>query len=183
MQSNYTISNLLQANEAILLNDVFLVLLYAKKIPPHLLVSVNGKIFTLGVKGASVDGELAPLLKLIRKKKIETIFIRLVLPPLFTLGQLQNEIRSCTLAYPRADIGIATCLTPIKDFCHSVYDTELKNVNLIFDLLPKLEKRNALHGCYHLNMEKYLTGNSFSLNLYEVNDVYEAIRKSTLILA
>ena len=181
VQSSYKISNLLPANETILLNDVYLVLLYVTRVPPHLLVSVNGKIFTLSVKGATVDGELSALLNLIRKRHIETIFIRLQMPLLFTIEQLREEIRDCTLAYPRADIGIATCLTPIKDFCHSVYDAETKNVHLIFDLLPKLQEINAMRNCYHLNLDKYILENSFSLNIYEVNDVYEAIRNSALL--
>ena len=183
MQSTYKIFDLLPANEVILQNDVYLILLYATRIPPHLLISVNGKIFTLSVKGATVDGELAALLQLIRKKKIETIFIRLNLPALFTIEQLKTEIRNCTLAYPRVDIGIATCLSPINDFCHSVYETEKKNVNLIFDLLPKLQEINAMTGCYHLNLDNYLLNNSFSLNMYEVNDVYEAIRNSSVVMA
>lgn len=191
MQSSYKISNLLPATEAVLMNDVYLVLLYATRVPPHLLISINGKIFTLSVKGATVDGELPALLTLIRRKNIETVFIRLALPPLFTLDQLSKEIRDCTLAYPRADIGIATCLTPIKDFCHSIYDTESKNVNLIFDLLPKLQERNAMKDCYQMNLR--LTpipsplgegnNNFFELKSYEVNDVYEAIRKSSLVMA
>ena len=181
MTSSYKISNLLPATESVLMNDVFLVLLYATRIPPHLLVSVNGKIFTLSVKGATVDGELPALLTLIRRKNIETIFIRLQMPLLFTMEQLREEIRSCTLAYPRADIGIATCLTPIKDFCHSVYDTDSQNVNLIFDLLPKLQERNAMKDCYQMNLSH--ASNTFEIKNYEVNDVYEAIRKSSLEMA
>lgn len=193
MQSSYKISNILPAADAVLMNDVYLVLLYATRIPPHLLVSVNGKLFTLTVKSASVDGELSALLTLIRRKKIETIFIRLQMPELFTMEQLRDEIRNCTLAYPHADIGIASCLTPIKDFCHLVYDTDTKNVNLIFDLLPKLQERNAVKDCYQMNLNHHFTStlsplgeeslNSFKIKRYEVNDVYEAIRQSSLIMA
>ena len=183
MQSFYKISNLLPANDVVLKNDVYLVLLYATRVPPHLLISVNGKIFTLNLTGASVDGELRALLTLIRKKRIETIFIRLSLPPLFTIEQLKEEIRTCTLAYPRVDIGIATCLSPIKDFCHTIYDTETKNVNLIFDLLPKLQERNAMKDCYQMNLRLSPNINSFELRKYEVNDVYEAIRNSSLVMA
>ena len=181
--ASFKIQNILPANDTILLNDIYLVLLYATRIPPHLLVSVNGKIFTLSVKGATVDGSLATLLQLIRKKKIETIFLRLQMPPVFTINQLQEEIRECTLAYPRADIGIATCLTPIRDFCHSIYNTDSKNVNLIFDLIPKLQQQNAMKECYHLNLENHIASGSFCINPYEVNDVYEAIRKSSLVMA
>ena len=183
MRSFYKISNLLPADDALLKNDVFLVMLYATRVPPHLLVSVNGKIFTLSVKGATVDGELPALLQLIRKKRIETVFIRLTLPPLFTFDQLKAEMRNCILAYPRAEIGIATCLTPINDFCHYIYETEKKNVNLIFDLLPKLQQRNVIGDYYQMNLDKNIVGNSFRLNVYQVNDVHEAIRNSSLAMA
>jgi len=180
---SFKFPNILPANETVLLNDIYLILLYATRIPPHLLVSINGKIFTLSIKGATVDGELAALLQLIKKKKIETLFLRLQMPPIFTIDQLRKEIRQCTLAYPRADIGIATCLTPISDFCHSVYDTDSKNVNLIFDLLPKLQQQDAMKECYHLNLENHIAFGSFRISPYEVNDVYEAIRKSSLVMA
>jgi len=181
MQSPFKISNLIPATDAVLMNEVYLILLYATRIPPHLLISVNGKLFTLSVKGANVDGELSALLTLIRRKNIEAIFIRLQMPALFTIEQLREEIRNCTLAYQRADIGIASCLTPIKDFCHAVYDTETKNVDLIFDLLPKLQEKNAIQDCYQMNLR--LTSNNFEIKRYEVNDVYEAIRHSSLIMA
>jgi hypothetical protein len=180
--NTYSISNLLPVHDAVLLNDVYLVLLYANRIPPHLLIAINGKTFTLSVKGASVDGELAALLTLIRKKNIETIFIRLSLPALFTLDQLKEQIRACTLAYPSADIGIATCLSPIKDFCHSIYETEKQNVNLIFDLLPQLQAKNIIKECYQINLNHLVKeSNTFKIKIYQVNDVFEAIRESSLV--
>lgn len=183
MSELYRISNILPANDTLLKNDIFLILLYATRIPPHLLVSIHGKIFTLSVKGATVNSELDALLKLIRRKNIDTLFIKLTLPSVFTLSQLQEEICKCMLAYPRADIGIATCLTPIRDFCGTIYHTGTKNIHLIFDLLSKLEEKNAVNGCYHINLENYLSQNSLALIKYEVNDVYEAIRKSSLVMA
>lgn len=177
----YNISNLQSVHDAELLNDVYLVLLYANRIPPHLLVAVNGKTFTLSVKGASVDGELAALLTLIRKKNIETIFLKLSLPPIFTINQLKEQIRACTLAYPRADIGIATCLSPINDFCHSIYNTQKKNVNLIFDLLPQLKEKKIIKKCYQMNLNHLVQdSNTFKIRVYQVNDVFEAIRGSAL---
>src|ERR1051326_7747043 len=105
---NYTIHNIQKAEETLLMQDVYLILLYANRVPPHLAVSVNGKLFTLTTKGATVDGELSSMIRLIKKKKIETIFIRLNVPALFTMDQLHDEIKKYTLAYPRVDVGIAT---------------------------------------------------------------------------
>lgn len=179
----YKIDNVFPANEAVLLNDVFLVILHASHIPPHLAVSVNGKLFTLTVKGPSIDGDLSPLLRTIHQRKIETVFIKLTIPPVFTFQQLSNEIKKYMLAYPRADVGIATCLNPIRDFCSSVFETETRDVNFIFDLLPKLYEQKTINSCYHLNLDKYLVKNSFYIKKYTVYDVYEEIRKLSAVLS
>lgn len=158
-------------------------ILYANRIPPHLAVTVNGKLFTLTTKGATVDGELAPMLRLIKKNNIETIFIRLNIPALFTMDQLHDEIKKYTLAYPRVDVGIATCLNPIRDFCGSVYEEEAKKANFIFELLPQLEAKRAVGECFYMNMERYISDNSFSLRTYTMNDIFEGIRKANLVEA
>jgi hypothetical protein len=176
METNYTIRGIREANEALLMRDVYLVLLYANRIPPHLAVTVSGKLFTLTTRGATVDGELAPLLKLIRKNRIESIFVRLNVPLLFTMEQLHAEIKKYTLAYPRVDVGIATCLNPIRDFCGKVYDADAGKVNFIFELLPKLEARQAVGECFYMNMENYLSRDSFMLRTYTMNDIFEGIR-------
>lgn len=176
----YKISNIFLAPEALLANDVYLIILYATRIPPHLALSIQGKLFSLSVKGPSVDGELSHLLRLIKQRAIETIFIKLSVPAIFTIEQLQNEIKKYTLAYPCVDIGIATCLNPIKDFCSSVYQTEIKNVNFVFELLPKLYQLEIITFCYHLNLEKYLEHNSLYLNKYSMYDIHEEIREANL---
>ena len=173
----YIIPDIIPANEFLLMNDVYLIVLHASRVPPHLALSVNGKLYTLTVKGATVNGELISLLKLIRQRSIESIFIKLCVPELFTLQQLKNEIEKYTLAYPRVDVGVATCLNPIKDFCSSIYDTEISKVNFLYDLLPKLYEQKVITSCYHLNLDRHLTDDSFFMRRYSMNDIYESIRK------
>lgn len=175
--SPYLISGLLPGYEAILHDGVYLILLHATRIPPHILVSVNGKLFSLGVKGPVVDDEWKATLRLIKKHQIPTVFIKLSVPHLFTLDDLRDEIKKYTLSYPRVDIGIATCLTPIKDFCASVYDTETANVNFVYELLPKLYEQKVAGSCYQMFLEKYLTLHQFKLPMYSMNDIFEGIRK------
>lgn len=183
MKEKYTIHNIHSANEVVLLNDVYLILLYANRVPPHLAVSVNGKLFTLTTKGATIDGELSSMLRLIKKNNIETIFVQLNVPSLFTVDQLHDEIKKYTLAYPRVDVGIATCLNPIRDFCGSVYDTESKNANFIFELLPMLEAKRAVGECFYMNMEHFIKDDSFALRTYGMNEIFEGIRKANLMEA
>jgi hypothetical protein len=180
--ASYKVTGILPASDTVILNDVFLILLYANRIPPHLALSVNGKLFTLTVKGANVDGPLEPLLKLIKQKRIETLFIRLEVPALFTPEDLRKEIRTFTLAYPRVGEGIATCLNPIKDFCGEIYDPASRNVNFIFDLLPILQENGAANECYEMNLGPLLSGNEFSIMKYTMQDIYEGIKKANLQL-
>lgn len=180
--NHYQISNIIPVNESALINDIYLIALYAAQIPPHLALSINGKLFTLTVKGPVINGEITSLIKVIKKKNIETIFIQLSLPELFTIEQLQEEIKKYTLAYPRVDINIATCLSPIKDFCSFVYETETENVNFLYDLLPKLFEQKVITTCWQLNLNNYLNNNSFVLNKYSMHDIYEGIRKNASVL-
>jgi hypothetical protein len=180
VESKYTITNILPAKEELLSNDIFLVVLYAARVPPHLAVSINGQLFTLSVKGPTVDGELSSLIRLIRKQNIETVFIKLSVPALFTMDELMKEIKKHTLSYPRVDIGLATCLAPIRDFCGSVYEPEMKHVNFVYELLPLLYAKNIISSCYQINLDRLMLGDTFEMNKYSMNDIYEGIRNIRL---
>lgn len=176
------ISQLKKMEESFLSTDVFLIIIYANRIPPHLAVSVSGNLFTLTVKGATVNSSVVPLFQLIRSKKIESIFVKLSIPPLFTLDDLNEQIKKYTLAYPRVDIGIATCLAPIKDFCNRIYDTPIEKVNYVYDLLDMLDAQGKLQDCYHLNLEQYLKDDQFMLRKYSMSDIYEGIRGANSVM-
>lgn len=182
LSTEYQINHLTAAHEDVLLSDVYLVLLNVTRVPPHLAISISGKLFTLSVKGPTVEGDLSSLLRIIRQRSIESIFIKLSVPWVFTLEQLQNEIRNYVLAYPRVDVGLATCLAPIKDFCGSVYDAETINVNFIYELLPVLEQKNVIDSCYHLNLDQYLRKDSFMLKKYTMDDINDEIRRAAVTL-
>lgn len=179
---SYRINSLLPFRPEMLKEGVFLVLLHANRIPPHLVVLVSGKVFTLTVRGGTVDSDHAPLLRLIHKQEIETVFVRLNVPALFTMEQLREQIRKLILAYPRVEAGIATCLDPIKEFCGKVYAPEARGVNFVYELLPKLESFGVITDSYHLHMEPYLKQGSFELKKYSMQDIYEGIRTARLTL-
>ena len=175
----YQLTGILPADEGLLMKEVFLVILNANRIPPHLAVSVNGNLFSLSVQGVTVNGSLTSLLSLIHKKKIQTLFIRLAVPPIVSIDQLKHEMMKFTLSYEKVVIGKSTCLNPIRDFCSSIYDINIQDVNFIFDLLPKLYQHNAIHDCYQLYMSNTMLNQSFILNHYSINEVNKAIHQAT----
>lgn len=154
---------------------VFLVLLNALKVPPHLLLVVSGKVFSISTLGPSLDESVERYLNFIHKRRIPSVFVKLALPPVFTQEELLGKIRTITSSYPRVDIGVATCLNPIKDFCSDIYDVDKHQVNLVFDLLDGLKQQKAIEAYYQINMDEVARQGEINLEKYSVFEVNEAI--------
>jgi len=175
MSEYYKISNIQLLPENIQNKGIYIVVLNANRIPPHLSLIINSKVFSLSVNGPKVNMDVDNLLKLIRSKSIETLFFQLNVPEVYTVLQLVEKMRELTLAYPGLDAGGTTCLNPIREFCHSVYKTDIAGVNFIFDLLPKLG--NVVIARFHLKMESCLSEGVFYLEKYTMEDIDNMIRR------
>ena len=178
MSEYYIISNIQPLPANIPNKGIYNVVLYANRIPPHLALMINGKVFSLGVNGPKVNMDVEDLSKLIRSKSIETLFFQLKGSEDYTVLQLVEKLKELTLAYSGLDAGGTTCLNPIKEFCHSVYKTDITGVNFIFDLLPKLG--NAVISHFHLNMESCLSKGVFYLEKYTMEALDNMINKIDL---
>lgn len=182
--SQYELKNIVPANEAIARNGAYLVILYADRVPPHLSLSVNGQLFSLDVNGTTVGDDIGPLLRLIHKRNVETIFVELNLPPLFDMEMLRRQVATSTSAYPHVKAGLVTCLAPIKDMCAAVYQTEIQDINFVFDLLPRLDAQKVLGQCFHFNMFQHLSSTlSFKLRTYSMLDINERISNARRVPA
>ena len=182
--SDYRVRGIHEANELDLRDGIFLVIMHANRVPPHLSLVVNGKQFSLDVKGPSLDQDVAVLLRNIYWSKAATLFIKLSVPTIFSLLDLQDEVAKVTAAYPSVQAGMITCLAPIKDFCESVYQTSVGDIDFVFDLLPKLEEQGVLQESYHLHMHKYIDiEGGFELLTYSMFDINEQIQSVNSVLA
>lgn len=158
-----------------LTEGVHLILLNALNVPPHLLLVVSGKVFSISTLGPALDEGVEKYLRLIDKRRIPTLFVKLSLPEIFTQEDLLDRVRSITSSYPRVDVGFATCLNPIKDFCSDIYAVDKKQINLVFDLLDVLQVQKSIEGYYHLNLDEELNGGEILVDKYSVFEVNEAI--------
>lgn len=173
--SKYLISELSLFKKEYLKEGVFLVLLDALKVPPHLLLVVSGKVFSISTLGPSIDQDFEKYFRMIQKRNMPTIFVQLSLPAIFTKEMLKDKIRLITKSYPRVDIGVASCLNPIKDFCNEVYEVDKSRVNLVFDLLDGLKSQQAIVSYHHLFLDEELKNGQMTLDKYSVFEVNEAI--------
>ena len=63
---------------------------------------------------------------------------------------------------------------------NSAYQTEVHDVHLLFDLLPKLQSQNIIEGYYQMNLDDAMRKGELSMKRYSVFEVNEAIHKSLL---
>ncbi len=173
--SKFNIHQLQNLNQSELKQGVFVVLLDALKVPPHLLLIVSGKFFSISTLGASLDEDVDKYINFIQRKKTPAVFVKLCMPEIFTHEDLLKKVRKITQSYPKVDVGIATCLSPLRDFCSEVYSTDKSKISLIFDLLDSLKNQNVIEAYFQMNLEQELQNGTLSLDKYSVFEVNEAI--------
>lgn len=176
--SDFKILDLQPLVEEQLYEGVYLLILNARTVPPHLSLTVSGKVYGISTKGPTFDKDVNIYLNHIRKHNVESVFVKLKLPAVYSDEQMLNSVRQVVKAYPRVDIGAATCLSPIKDFMSSAYQTEVHDVHLIFDLLPKLQQQDIIEGYYQMNLEDAMIKGELLMKRYTVFEVNEAIHKA-----
>ena len=175
--SVYNVRNILPADNTLLSNGIYLSMLYVNKIPPHLLLIVNGKIWGLSVKGKQSGEPFEALLKTISVKKISSLFFQID-PAALKLYGLTDEALIEEIMFKYSDInGKLTCLSPIKDFFSSSVSAEVIKSSTIFDLLPELYAHCAIKNVYHLFMERMLINNNVELKKYSLYDIYSRINQ------
>jgi hypothetical protein len=175
--NDYRINNIVSFPEnsegcALLDSGIFIIVLHAKKTPPHLAISINGLAFSLTVNGPKLDWKCKDLLKLVVSKKIKILFFQLgKIPPSYSAEKLFSIAKGHTLYHLEADIHRATCLYPLKCFCSSVYRMNMDKVQFIFDLLPRLYERSIIEACYHQNMKEDIVNGTYYLGKYTMKEV------------
>lgn len=151
--------------------DSYLILTNAHKAPPHISLSVEGKIYSLTVKGPSIES-YDLFLKMVRQKKIPTLFFKLT-----EFEKAEKNISDYFFKYKKVQTGAVTCLYPIRDFFYEFYNIAPESVNFVFDLLDILYNRNLICSVQHLNMESFLKENAYDLPHYSLDIINKEITR------
>ena len=76
---DFKILNLQTLNEKQLYNGVYLLILNARNVPPHLSLTVSGKVYGISTKGPTFDKDVNLYLNYIRKYEYQLNFRQLFL--------------------------------------------------------------------------------------------------------
>lgn len=149
-------------------DGVFLGLLKTDRIPPHLILCIGEKFFSLEKGKSVVNGDLPWLIAKLNRNHTSCLFVRL---PDLPKGEAIHLANGCYLKYMGAD-GRATCLDPLKQFTSKAFGWSTLDAKVVFDILDELSIKGGLTGHAQLN----IPSGKVSLIRYTRDDVVQHIR-------
>lgn len=149
-------------------DGIFLGLLKIDRIPPHLILCIGEKYFSLEKGKCIVNGDLPLLIAKLNRNRTSCLFVRLPDIPKGTAIHLAN---GCYLKYPGADSGI-TCLDPLKHFTAKAFGWNTLDAEVVFDILDEVFKNVVSQSHAHLNVPLH----EVSLTRYTREDVAQHIQ-------
>jgi hypothetical protein len=171
--ATFTLQHILPGNEKDFSKGIYIILFNATVLPPHLLLSINGEIFSITDSGRQMGSPLEKLVAFIKRKNVPAIFVEWKFE---NAEQLKNSAREHFIKYDRVVEGKVSCLFPIRDVAANILGEEMMQANFIFELLPLMEKTNALGEISELNMGNAIVKGSFELLTYTTEQLKEALQ-------
>jgi len=161
-------------DESALSKGIYICILHAKRIPPHIGIIINGFYHSLTIKGAEPNVELKPLLKTIQQKKIASYFLKIVPHPVYSISYLNDVFLEILKEYPNITSNSSTCLTPLKLFFNEYYALNSSANDIIYSFLSRLNNNNFILEAYSLNLTS--ENNMVEIPVYSQDELNSKIK-------
>lgn len=132
--------------------SVFIWIWNADKIPPHIGISMAGKYFSLTYKECQLNKSVVAMLNKAKRSKIPLVWVEIDSKAFDNLTLNTNPV-ACFSRYQRAEVGGATCLTPIKDLFQKGNETQQ-----LAHLLADFKQNNQLKAIFGLHLNEGYSG-------------------------
>ncbi len=149
---------------------IYLVLLHANRVPPHIGLMIDNEFHSLTIKGQELNISGNVLLKSIGVRKIQTIFIKIKKHPVFSNQHLNESFIEQVKLFDKVNMDGNTCLSPVKLFFEEYYAIRRENIHLVFDLLDALKENYFIDETCGMNLGE-TKGNIFYLQPYNEADL------------
>ncbi len=172
--SEWTLNGVEPLDEQALKTGVSMALIGTDEAPPHLLLIVGERFYSLDIKGITLGSDTTGLLKFLRRTKKKAAFVQLIfeVSPEAARKRIENILRQHTCVSEEV-----TCLAPICFFCNQLSKADLGPVRFVFDLVQILSEHRETGAVFVLNQEeKVLTDKRLHLPLYNMEKVRKNIR-------
>jgi hypothetical protein len=162
----HILKNILPADPAELSKGLYVVIVHPARVPPHLILSWYGKLFSITVNGPRPNEDLGDLLSVFAARSWPLLFCKIKLPAVSN-KEVLTSLNSVLEQHQRVEVGGATCLSPLKSFFNATYDLDTGSVNFIYDLIPFLEEKQLVEGYSSFHM----AASEFGFKPYSKEDI------------
>jgi len=160
-------------NEDDLLKGLYIAVIHATRIPPHIGLITDGKYHSLTIKGQTLDTSVSALIKNTSQRRIPSLFIKIKPHNTFSTIYLKEHFITNIQQFQRVDIGVATCLSPIKLFFDEVYNIPMDDINYLFELVPKLYSEELIENSSALFVDE----KKYQLPVYTLSEINAGIAR------
>ena len=160
------------------MKDTWLVLLHARRIPPHVGLMIHGNYNSLTVKGHELNISFEAVYKTVQQKNIESVFIKVVGHPVFSADYQLAVLQEMVKGFSSVKQHEATCLSPIREFFQEFYALRSEPEELLFDFISRLNKNNFVEAVSACNFE--LTEGLLEMPFYTTELLHQKIRNERL---
>lgn len=165
-----------QFNEEELFNGLFIVVLHAIRKPPHIGIIADKQYHSLTIKGHEINVPVEALVRNATQRKIPSLFIKIKKHPVFSSNYLNEHFISNVKQFPIVDVSVATCLSPIKLFFEEVYNTPMRKVNYLYELLPLLESEELIESSSSLFVDE----KNYQMPIYTFSEINAGIENAKM---
>lgn len=142
-------------------NGIYLWVMHADKIPPHIGISKNGAYFSLKVSGKDERIPVRKVLGLLQAKSIPALMIKTSENSI-----LCKDLSAVFDRYEHAGTNGLTCLTPVTE----IYFSEPRDL-ILSELLNLLNESGVMETVYGMNLSPDFKG----IPLYERKDIQKRL--------
>src|ERR1035437_2846562 len=160
--------------EADLLKGLYIVVIHATRIPPHIGIISNNFYHSLTIKGHEINVPVEVLIRNTTQRKIPSLFIKIKKHPIFSYDYLNEHFISNVKQFPIVDVGVATCLSPVKLFFEEAFTLPMNNVNYLYELLPIIEKKKLIENISSLFVDE----KNYQLPVYTLAEINKGIEQA-----
>ncbi len=152
---------------------VFIFIHRASKIPPHIGMIINGKLFEISINGPEYNLSGSAMLKTAQKRGVEVVFVELI-DSNKKPEELEMLMTNLVKHYFKVSNNVS-CLNPIKDFIQKTFQIEVSKAYFIFELLPVLYSNKIVKASFEANLTDKLINKSFLFKKYTKQDIDKSI--------
>ena len=174
LQTSYKLKIDSQLNEIDLQTGLYIVIINASKVPPHIGLIIDNKYHSLNIKGRDINKPIDIVLKTLNQKNITSLFIKIKQQHKINAEGLSVNFINQLNRFTSVEAGGATCFSPIKLFFEEEYSVPMEDVTYFYEMIPKLYSMSLIENISSLLIDS----KEFQLPVYNKEQLYSGIQQT-----